>query len=118
MPQTESELIILKVEAKGRQGDHIYSSSPACGRVGERAVSIWDRCTCKEQFVRSLVNTARDVPLPGSTARFMAVDSWKEEGCMYGAVEEGEAVPGNLDLIKLNYAKSIFNTRFCEVNFV
>ena len=31
---------------------------------------------------------------------------------MYGAAEEGEAVPGNLDPIKLDYIKSIFNTKF------
>ena len=66
-------------------------------------MSIWDRC--KEQFVWSLINTARDVPLPGSTALFMTVDSWKEVGCMHGGAEEGEAVPGDLDLIKLDYVK-------------
>ena len=73
-------------------------------------MSIWDRC--KEQFVQSLISTARDVPLPGSTALFMTDDPWKEEGCMYGAAEEGEGVSGDLDLIKLDYVKSTFNTRF------
>ena len=76
-------------------------------------MSLWNRC--KEKLVQSLINTAREVALPGSTALFMTVDSWKEERCMYGVAEEGEAVPGDLDLIKLNYVKSIFNTRFVRL---
>ena len=73
---------------------------------------------CKEQFVWSLINTTRDVALPRSTALFMTVDSWKEEGCMHGVAKEGKAIPGNFNLIKLNYVKLIFNSKFWVVNFV
>ena len=79
-------------------------------------MSILDRC--KEQLVGCLINTAREVALPMSTTLFIAVDLQKERGCMHGAAEEGEVIPGHLDLINLNFVKLILNSRFWENNFV
>ena len=77
---------------------------------------IWDRC--KEQFVWSLINTARDLALPVSTALFMTVDSWKRKDVCMGQLRRVKTIPGNFNIIKLNYIKLIFNNRFWVVNFV